>query len=199
MIAAIKSSARAVLVLATTALCGLSAQAADRYVIDGAHSDLVFMVDHLGYSMTIGRMNRVEGEILFDESRVENSAVEIAIDAASLDTNHKARDDDLRSANFFNVERYPRITFKSTAVEATGENTGRVTGDLTLLAVTRPVTLEVTFNRKAPHPIPSYDGVITAGFSARTRIRRSDFGMDAYVPAVGDEVELLIEIEAFRQ
>ncbi len=186
-------------VLAVALAAGLPAAAAERYVVDGDHSDVVFLVDHLGYSKTIGRMNKVEGMILFDEEAVENSSVEITIDAASVDTNHKARDEDLRSANFFNVAEYPKITFKSTAVEKTGEATGRITGDLTLLGVARPVTLEVTFNRKAPHPVPSYDGVMTAGFSARARIRRSDFGMDAFLPAVGDEVELLIEVEAFRQ
>lgn len=186
-------------VLAAALAAGLPAAAAERYVVDGDHSDVVFLVDHLGYSKTIGRMNEVEGMILFDEEAVENSSVEITIDAASVDTNHKARDEDLRSANFFNVAEYPKITFKSTAVEKTGEATGRITGDLTLLGVARLVTLEVTFNRKAPHPVPSYDGVMTAGFSARARIRRSDFGMDAFLPAVGDEVELLIEVEAFRQ
>lgn len=186
-------------VLAAALAAGPPAAAAERYVVDGSHSDVVFLVDHLGYSKTIGRMNKVEGTILFDEEAVENSAVEITIDAASVDTNHKARDDDLRSANFFNVAEYPKITFKSTAVEKTGEATGRITGDLTLLGVARPVTLEVTFNRKAPHPVPSYDGAMTVGFSARARIRRSDFGMDAFLPAVGDEVELLIEVEALKR
>jgi polyisoprenoid-binding protein YceI len=175
------------------------AYAADTYAFDPAHTDIVFFVNHLGYSDTIGRFNQAEGSIVLDEGSLENSAIEVTIDAASLDTNHEERDGHLRSADFFNVREFPEISFTSTRVEPTGEKSAEVTGDLTLLGTTRPVTLEVTLNQIAPHPVPAYDGVITAGFSARGTITRSEFGMDFLAPAVGDEIDLILEIEAFKQ
>ncbi len=175
------------------------AAAADTYAFDTAHTDVVFRVDHLGFSDTIGRFNQVDGTIVLDEANPENSSVEVTIQAASLDTNHAKRDEHLRGADFFDVETHPTITFVSTAVERTGETTATVTGDFTLLGVTKPVTLEIVLNALKPHPIPSYEGVITAGFSGTATIQRSDFGMDAFVPAVGDEVAIVLEIEAFKQ
>ncbi|WP_299391220.1 YceI family protein [Pelagibius sp.] len=172
------------------------AQAAQTYTLDSAHADVIFLVDHLGYSATVGRIGDVQGSITFDEAAVENSAVEIVMQAASLDTNHTKRDEHLRSAEFFNVEQFPTITFTSTGIAKTGDNTGTLTGDLTLLGVTKPVTLDVTFNLKSPHPI--YEGKETVGFSARGSLKRTDFGMAAYAPAVGDEVELIIEVEAIE-
>lgn len=173
--------------------------AADTYSFDPEHTDIVFFVNHLGYSDTIGRFNDAEGTITLDEESLDNSAIEVTIDAASLDTNHEVRDGHLRSADFFNVKEFPEITFTSTRVEPTGDKTAEVTGDLTILGTTRPVTLEVTLNQIAPHPVPAYDGVITAGFSARGTIKRTDFGMDFLAPAVGDEIDLIFEVEAFKQ
>ncbi|NIA71120.1 YceI family protein [Pelagibius litoralis] len=170
------------------------AQAAETYDLDSGHADVIFMVSHFGYSDTIGRIGDVKGSITFDEAAVENSAVEIVMQSASLDTNHQKRDDHLKSADFFNVEKFPTITFKSTGIAKTGDNTGAVTGDLTLLGVTKPVTLDVTFNQKAPHPI--LQGKEAIGFSARGSIKRTEFGMATYAPAVGDAVELIIEVEA---
>ncbi len=171
-------------------------QAAETYTLDSAHADVIFLVDHLGYSATVGRIGDVQGSITFDEAAVENSAVEIVMQAASLDTNHTKRDEHLRSAEFFNVEEFPTITFTSTGIAKTGDNTGTLTGDLTLLGVTKPITLDVTFNLKSPHPI--YEGKETVGFSARGSLKRTDFGMAAYAPAIGDEVELIIEVEAIE-
>ncbi|MDX1541371.1 MAG: YceI family protein [Geminicoccaceae bacterium] len=173
--------------------------AADTYAFDPAHTDIVFFVNHLGYSDTIGRFNRAEGALTLDQDDLKGSRIEVTIDAASLDTNHQQRDDHLRSADFFNVEEFPEITFSSTRVEPTGEKTATVTGDLTLLGKSRPVTLDVTLNQIAPHPVPNYEGVETAGFSARGTLKRSDFGMDFLAPAVGDEIELILEIEALKQ
>jgi len=173
-----------------------AAQAAQTYTLDSAHADVVFLVDHFGYSATIGRIGDVQGSITFDEAAVENSAVEIVMQAASLDTNHAERDKHLRSAEFFNVEQFPTITFTSTGIAKTGDKTGTLTGDLTLLGVTKPVTLDVTFNLKSPHPI--YQGKETVGFSARGSLKRTDFGMATYAPAIGDEVELIIEVEAIE-
>lgn len=175
-----------------------SASAADVYRLDPGHTDIVFRVSHFGFSDTIGRFNEAEGTITMDDADIGSSSIELSIDAASIDTNHAERDAHLRSPDFFNVEEYPTITFESTAIEPTGDDTAEVTGDLTMHGVTRPVTFDVTLNKVAAHPVPSYDGVMTAGFSARGSLQRSDFGIDTFVPAVGDEVEIILEIEALR-
>ena len=102
----------------------------------------------------------------------------------------------MKNEDFFNVEKFPEMTFKSTGVTVTGENTGDVTGDLTLLGVTKPVTLHVTFNKAGKHPMGDK---YAAGFSATGTLRRSDFGMDYGLPMVSDEVELRIEVEGVRE
>jgi polyisoprenoid-binding protein YceI len=175
------------------------AEAAEPFAIDMAHTAIVFEVDHLGFSDTIGRFNEAEGVVSIDRENPANSEVEVTIQAASLDTNHAKRDEHLRGADFFNVAEYPTISFTSTDVEVTGENTAQVTGDFTMLGVTKPVTLDVTLNALKAHPLPQYKGVMTAGFSATGTIRRSDFGMGAYVPAVGDEVAIVLEVEAQKR
>ena len=187
---------------ATAAILAISAAptaAAETFAFDRGHTDIVFRIDHLGFSDTIGRFNDADGIIVLDETNPENSRVEVTIQTASLDTNHEERDTHLRGADFFNVEAHPTITFVSTSVERTGDETARVTGDLTILGVTQTVVLETTLNALMPHPIPSYEGVMTAGFSSIATISRSDFGMTAFVPAVGDEVSIILEIEAFQQ
>lgn len=168
------------------------------YDIEQAHADVNFSVDHLGFSDTLGRFNEVAGTIMIDQENPANSSVSVTIQAASIDTNHAKRDEHLRAADFFNVAEYPTIAFESTDVEVTGENTAKVTGDFTMLGVTKPVTLDVTLNALKEHPIPSYNGVMAAGFSATGTIVRSEYGMDAYVPAVGDEVAIVLEIEALK-
>jgi polyisoprenoid-binding protein YceI len=161
-----------------------------------SHTGVTFKVSHLGFSSLFGRFNAVRGSVVFDPDAPEAGGIELAIDAASLDTNHEERDEHLRSPDFFNAREFPRITFRSTRIEATDERRARVTGDLTLLGVTRPLTFEVTYNRTGPYPFVS--GQIRTGFSATVRVRRSDFGMTYALDNVGDEVTLFIEVEAFR-
>ncbi len=185
--------------LALPAALAVPAGAAETYSFDQSHTDVVFRVSHFGLSDTLGRFNRTEGTLVLDEAAPENAKVEVTIQAASLDTNHEARDEHLRSADFFDVDSHPTITFVSTAIERTGEATAEVTGDLTLLGVTRPVVLEVTLNALQPHPLPQMNGVMTAGFSASATIERTAFGMDTYAPAIGDEVEIILEVEALKQ
>lgn len=170
------------------------AAAAD-FKLDPDHTMAVFVVDHLGYSNMIGRFNDVSGTFSFDPATPEQAKISMVIDTASVDTNHKRRDDHLRGPDFFNAQEFPQMTFESTKVDVTGERTGKVTGDLTLLGVTKPVTLDVTFNKMEPHPLPPYKKVLTAGFSVRGTIKRSDFGMTYFLPAVGDEIQLMLEVE----
>ncbi|WP_421723263.1 YceI family protein [Bauldia sp.] len=172
------------------------ALAADAFTIDQSHTSVVFFIDHLGYSDLIGRFNDVSGTFDFDQENIENSNIALVIDATSIDTNHEPRDDHLRSPDFLNVEEFPEITFESTAIEQTGDTTGEVTGDMTILGVTQPVTFAVTLNQIAPNP---QSGDMVAGFSARAQVDRSDFGMTFGQGGIGDVLDLFIEVEGIQQ
>lgn len=166
------------------------------YTFDTAHTQVMFAVDHLGFSKSHGRFRTFGGGFSFDEEAVEASSIDVTIDTASVDMGDKAWEDHLKNADFFNVAQHPKMKFKSTAVEKTGENAGRVTGDLTLLGVTKPVTLDVTFNKAGIHP---YSKKYIAGFSATGKLNRSDWGMGYGLPAVGDEITLNIQVEGIRE
>ncbi|MDX1653602.1 MAG: YceI family protein [Candidatus Competibacteraceae bacterium] len=187
------------LTLAALCLGLVSTVQAETFKIDPDHTDVAFMVSHLGYSDMIGEFYGVEGEFTYDQNDPAASSVTVIIPTATIDTRHEDRDQHLRSPDFFNAVEFPEMTFESTEVKVTGEDTLEVTGDLSLLGVTKPVTLEVTVNKVAPHPLPNYNGVLTAGFSARTTLNRSDFGMNTFLPAIGDEVRLLLEVEGMAQ
>ncbi|MGQ9370230.1 YceI family protein [Azospirillum sp. ST 5-10] len=182
---------------AATALSALTPAAAApvAYTLDPAHTAVVFIVNHLGFSNAIGRFNTVSGDVAFDKEAVENSKVSVVIDAASVDTNHAKRDEHLKSPDFFNVKEFPTLTFTSSRLEKTGENTGKLHGELTLLGVTKPVVLDVTFNKDGVSPASKKE---TVGFSARGTIKRTDFGMKYGAPNVGDEIQVLIEAEAVK-
>lgn len=186
------------LALTLPALDGARAEA-ERFIIDPTHTDIVFLIDHLGYSKMIGEFDQVSGSFVFDRENVANSSVEVTVKTASVDTDLEVRDKDLRSPTFLNVQEFPEMTFESTRVEKTGEKTGKVHGELTMLGVTKPLTLDVTFNKTGPNPIPGWKNAQGAGFSARTSLKRSDWGMDAYLPALGDRIEILIEVEGYLE
>lgn len=172
------------------------ARADDTWTFDSAHADVVFRIDHLGYSGTWGRFGDVTGTIVYDGENAENAKVEAVMDAASIDTNLDDRDKHLRSGDFFKVEEFPQVTFRSTAVEVTGDDTANITGELTMLGVTRPVVLAARLNKAAPHPRDPK--TLVAGFSATTAIKRSDWGLSYGVPAIGDEVDIFLDIEATK-
>jgi polyisoprenoid-binding protein YceI len=172
---------------------------ASTWNIDPLHTEAGFSVRHLVISTVKGWFGKTAGKVVLDEKDVTRSSVEATIDAASVDTRIQKRDDDLRSPNFFEVARYPTITFRSTRVEKAGDGL-KVTGDLTIKGVTRPVTLEVA----GPTPeIKDSWGNVRRGISARTRINRRDFGLtySAAVeagPVVGDEVNVEINAELIK-
>lgn len=170
---------------------------AESYIIDSTHAHAGFRVSHFGYSTTLGQFRDIAGTLEFDQANPAASTVEVTIKTASVDTANDARDEHLRKADFFNVEQFPTMTFKSTHIEVTGEKTAKITGDLTLLGVTKPVTLDATFNQAAPHPMDNTRYV--AGFSATGSLKRTDFGMNYAAPAIGDDIALIIEAEALRQ
>lgn len=165
------------------------------YKIDPAHTAVAFIVNHVGFSNVIGRFNTVGGDVTFDKDAVEKSVVNVTIDTTSVDTNHAKRDEHLRSPDFFNAKEFPKMTFKSTKIEKTGDKTGKLHGDLTMLGVTKPVVLDVTFNKDGVSPASKLE---TAGFSARGTVKRTDFGMKYGAPAIGDDIQLLIEVEAVK-
>ena len=166
------------------------------YTIDQSHTHILFFVEHFGLSSIQGEFLEFDGTFSLDVDSPENSEIAITIDVASLDSGHDGRDEHFLSADFFDVETYPTVTFTSTDVTVTGDNTAEVTGDLTIRDVTQPVTLDVTLNGMLDdHPFT--DGTQPyVGFTATTMILRSDFGIDMFVPAGSDEVEIRIEMEA---
>jgi polyisoprenoid-binding protein YceI len=162
------------------------------YKLDDYHGYITFTYTHLGFSNPRVGFNRFDTKLTLDNSNPENSKVEVTIDATSIDSRVAEFNEHLNSADFFNTAEYPTITFKSTKVEATGANTFNVTGDLTILGTTKPVTLTTTINKAGNHPMQNVPAV---GVSASTTLLRSEWGLGAYVPAVSDEVELSIEVE----
>jgi polyisoprenoid-binding protein YceI len=172
-----------------------AAAAPETFEVDPTHTQIAFLIDHLGYSKMLGEFEEMSGEFTFDPEDVSAASVSLTIQADSLYTGHTKRDEHLTGPDFLNAQEFPEITFESTGAERTGEKTGTLTGELTMHGQTHPVTLDVTFNKMAPHPLPQYDKVLTAGFSARGTIDRTRWGVDAYAPAVGSEMQLIIEVE----
>ncbi|HJM49875.1 MAG TPA: YceI family protein [Alphaproteobacteria bacterium] len=179
-------------ILAAAVGLGAVPAPAASFRIDSLHSSAAFLVGHLGYSNMIGHFGKISGSFEFDPAAPEQSSARLVIDAASVDTNLDRRDGHLRSPDFFNVKEFPEITFSTTKVTVTGAKTGKVTGEVTMLGVTRSITLDVSFNKMAPNPRSK---ALTAGFSARGKIKRSDFGMKYALGGIGDEITLFVEIE----
>lgn len=176
------------------AACVTAAQAEPvGYVLDASHSQIVFQYDHLGYSTTTGMFSGFEGTITFDETDPAASSVEVTFPAESLITGWPAREEHFLTGDFFGADESPLVTFSSTAIEVTGENTGLITGDLTINGITQPVVLDATMNQMGEHPMA---GLPWIGFDATATLLRSDFDMGQFAPFVGDEVSIAISIEA---
>src|SRR6266849_5985721 len=175
---------------------------ADTWQIDPAHTNVEFTVRHLMISNVKGNFEKTSGTITTEGSDPASAKIDATIDAASINTRVERRDADLKSPNYLDVEKYPTLTFKSTKVEAAGEGKWKVTGDLTLHGVTKPVVLDV---EGTGAPIKDPFGNTRAGASATTKINRKDFGV-AYNKAleaggvmVGDEVSITIDVEAIKK
>ena len=165
------------------------------YRFDTVHTQVFFSASHLGLSNPLGRVHVKSGYIQFDAGDWSRAKVDATLDTASLDLGDEAWNRRLRSSEFLHVEKFPTARFVSERVEKTGEHAGIAHGKLTLLGVTRPLDLQVTFNRAALEP---YSLQFTAGFSAEAKFKRSDFGMKKYLPDIGDEVTVHIEAEGLR-
>lgn len=173
------------------------------YEIDSDHTEVRFSWDHLGMSRQSGRFTKVAGSVEFDPAEPEASRVQVTIKAASILTGIEPLDKPLRGPDYFNVAKYPEITFVSTAVRAVTDRTGEVTGDLTMMGMTRPVVLNVVWNYSGEYPLaqisPNFKDKMAAGFSATARIKRSEWGLDRSVPLISDEVLITIETEMFMK
>lgn len=165
---------------------------AGAYALDKSHAKLVWATSHFGFSTYYGEFTDFDARLAFEPKAPEKSRLEVTINTGSVDTHDPKLDAHLKSADFFNVEKFPTATFKSTKVETTGPAKGRVVGDLTMLGVTKPVVLDVTFNGAGVGPVSKK---YTSGFTAEGTIKRTDFGMSTFAPFVGDEVKLVINGE----
>ncbi|KIC49119.1 YceI family protein [Tateyamaria sp. ANG-S1] len=174
------------------------AAAAERYTLDASHSQVIFSYSHLGFSTTFGMFSGFEGEIMFDKDNPANSSVNVSMPTKSMFTGWEAREEHFMSDDFFGATDEDLITFTSTSIEVTGEDTALITGDLTMNDITQSVVLDATLNQTGPYPFGPQQGTPTAGFDATTTILRSDFGVGAFAPAVSDEVEVQISIEALQ-
>jgi polyisoprenoid-binding protein YceI len=164
------------------------------YTIEPTHTFPTFEISHLGFSTHRGRFNKTSGTIKLDMATKKGS-IDVSIDTASIDTGHDKLENHLKAEDFFNVAKFPSMTFKGTNMKFEGERLVSVTGDFTLLGVTKPVTLNVIAFKCGPNPISKKE---TCGADITTTIKRSDFGMKTYVPAVGDEVKIAIQLEALK-
>ncbi len=181
---------------ATMLLClySFSAFATEwNYRFDPSHTSIDWKASHFGFSSPSGKFAQVEGLLYFNEKKVVRSKAEITIYVKNLLTGTKEFDENMKSKQFFNTEKFPIATFKTGKIKVRGKNSAEIYGDLTLMGITKTVKLNVKLNKIGFNPITKKESI---GFSAYTKIKRSDFGMEYAIPAVSDEVELKIEAEA---
>lgn len=163
------------------------------YTMDPAHTQVVAQWNHFGFSNPTIHFGQIDGTVTYDPDNVEASSVQVTIPLAGMDSGVEAFNEHLRTADFFDIAQHPEVTFRSTSVKALGADRMRVTGDLTMHGITRPVDLAVTVNGVGTHAMT---GQPAAGFDAEATILRSDFGLDMYAPTVSDEIKLRITTEA---
>jgi len=172
----------------------LAAHAADSYTIDPNHTYPHFSVSHLGFSTLQGRFDKSSGKITLD-SAAKTGTVDISIEANSVSTGMDKRNNHLKSPDFFNAAEFPTITYKSNKIKFTGDIPSAVEGKLTLLGVTKTVTLTIDTFKCGTNPMNKKQ---ECGATAHTQFKRSEFGMSAFLPNIGDNIKLVFEIEAFK-
>jgi len=164
-----------------------------KFNIDNNHTQVTFTYDHFGFSNPSARLEQIKGSIELNQQDWSKSSVAVTMPLAGLHTGVEKLDAHLKSADFFDAQKNPDITFKSTKVEKAGSNTLKVTGDLTVHGVTKPAVLDVKINKIGENKMMQ---TTTAGFDADATIKRSDWGVGAYVPNVSDEVKIHITVSA---
>jgi polyisoprenoid-binding protein YceI len=161
------------------------------YVLDKNHGKITWSVNHLGFSTYYGQFTDVNAQLTLDPKDVTKSTLDVTVNTAGVGTFNPKLDEHLKSPEFLNVSAFPTATFKATKIERTGPKDAKITGDLTLLGVTKPVVVDATFNQAGPF----MDNTYRIGFNGMAAIKRSDFGIKAFLPYLGDEVQLIIEAE----
>lgn len=169
------------------------ALAAEKYTLDPSHSQVIFNYNHLGYSTTYGMFSGFEGEIMFDQEDPANSSVNVSIPTKSMFTGWEAREGHFMSDDFFAATDDDVVTFVSTAIEVTGDDTALITGDLTMNDVTKSVVLDAKLNQVGEHPMAKK---AWAGFDATATLSRTEFELGKFAPFVADDVKLIISVEA---
>ncbi len=167
----------------------------ETWQIDPAHTASQFAARHLGISTVRGAFTKTTGTVQYDPADLSKTAIDVTIDATSLNTRVEMRDNDLRSDKFFDVQKFPTITFKSKRAEAAGKGKLKVTGDLTIHGVTKEVVLDVD---GPAGPVKDPRGNTHMGASATTTIKRSDFGVSALPAMIGDEVQITLDVEMVK-
>jgi polyisoprenoid-binding protein YceI len=183
-----------ILVLTALLILPVNSLLAASYTIDPGHTYVSFAVSHMGFSTLRGKFNQQSGSLDYDPA-TKQASVKIEIAANSIDTGHAKRDAHLQSPDFLNAVENPTITFESTSVEWNGDKLASVTGNLTILGVSKPVTLTITSMTCAEHPFSKKDA---CGFDATASIKRSDFGVNYGIPGIGEVLDLNLELEAFK-
>jgi polyisoprenoid-binding protein YceI len=187
-----KNIIRTSLFIAGLLLATPTAHAADTYTLDPMHTSVTWTISHFGFSNPWGKFSMITGSLVLDDAAPQNSKLSATIPIANLVTGLPKLDEHLASKDFFNAAMYPTATFVSTKVTSTSKTTATVDGILTLHGVTKPETLTVSLNKIGDNMFKKK----TAGFSATATIKRSDFGINTYLPGLGDSVTLYIESEA---
>jgi polyisoprenoid-binding protein YceI len=176
-----------------TDIAPAAAAQTQKFDIDNNHTQVSFTYNHFGFSNPTGRLETIKGSIELNQQDWSKSSVAVTLPLSGLHTGVEKLDAHMKSADFFDAEKNPDITFKSTKVEKTGENALKVTGDLTAHGATKPVTLDVKINKIGENKMMQTQ---SAGFDADATIKRSDWGVGAYVPAVSDEVKIHLTVSA---
>jgi polyisoprenoid-binding protein YceI len=173
-----------------------AAAAPENYVADPEHTISTFEAGHFGFSWVRGRFNKNSAKVVLDREAKKGS-VEAVIDTTSIDTGHQRRDDALRSENYLNVAKFPTITFRSQNLKFSGDNLVGADGDLTIMGVTRPVSLDIVFFKCGAHPANKRE---MCGADARATIKRSEFGVKRGANSpMNDEVKIAIQIEVYKE
>lgn len=169
-------------------------EAVESFTVDERHTFPSFEISHIGFSSQRGRFNKTHGKISLN-SQAKTGSIRITIDADSVDTGLADLEERLKKEDFFNTEKYPTITYEADRIVFEGKKPVRAEGNLTLLGVTKPVGLEIRQFECGVHPMNKKN---VCGADAVAAIKRSDFGMTAFLPAVGDDVKILIQVEGFK-
>lgn len=184
------------LIAVSVTLANSTFAAPETFQLDPSHTYVLWEINHLGFSTQVGKWYIASGTLVIDKDKPANSKVDAEINIDTLSTGLGELDEHLKGENFLDVAKFPTATFKSDKVTVTGKKTAKVNGMLTLHGVSKPVVLNVTFNKEGVSPVSEN---YTMGFAATTNIKRSDFGIKTFLPVLGDEVKIQIGAEGFQK